>query len=174
MAAVIGSARADAQTLKEAYELGRALIDVGFRVATGGLGGIMDEALQGARASSRYREGDTIAFLPTYGEEGASPAADIVLRTGLQHARGVVMVASADVVLAIGGRAGTLTELALAWDLSRPIVAVGTADGWATQLAGRSIDDRRPDRVHGPLAPVVAAQFAMTCIGSLGRAREYQ
>lgn len=173
IAAVIGSARADEGPLVEARELGRALVDVGFRVATGGLGGIMDAALHGARSSPHYREGDTLAFLPTYGESGASVAADIVLRTGLQHARNVVMIASADVVLAIGGRAGTLTELALAWELSRPVIAVGTSIGWATELAGRAIDDRRTDTVHGPHSAREAARLAKDLLGSIGPAREY-
>ncbi len=173
LAAVIGSARAEDGALAEARELGRVLVDVGFRVATGGLGGVMDAALHGARASLRYREGDTVAFLPAYGEAGASPAADIVLRTGLQHARNVVMVASADVVLAIGGRAGTLTELALAWELSRPVIVVGTAAGWATELAGRTLDDRRTDQVHGPLAAFEAAHLAKDLVGSLGPSRDY-
>lgn len=173
IAAVVGSARADADALNEARQLGLALVDLGFRVATGGLGGIMDAALHGARASLSYREGDTIAFLPTYSEEGASVAADIVLRTGLQHARNVLMVASADVVLAIGGRAGTLTELALAWELSRPVIVVGTSPGWATELAGRALDDRRPDAMHGPLAPREAAQLARELVSTLGPVREY-
>lgn len=173
LAAVIGSARADATALGEAREIGRELVDVGFRVATGGLGGIMDAALQGARASPLYRDGDTVAFLPGYGEVGASPAADIVLRTGLQHARSIVMIASADVVLAIGGRAGTLTELALAWELSRPAIAVGTTVGWATELTGRALDDRRTDKIHGPLAPRAAALLAKGLVGSLGPSREY-
>lgn len=174
LAAVIGSARADSGALREAHELGVALVDLGFRVATGGLGGIMDAALHGARASSRYREGDTIAFLPTYSEEGVSVAADIVLRTGLQHARNVVMVASADVVLAIGGRAGTLTELALAWELSRPVIVIGTSPGWAAELAGRALDDRRPDVVRGPLAPREGAQLASELVSALGPPREYR
>lgn len=173
LAAVIGSARADATALDEAREIGRELVDVGFRVATGGLGGIMDAALQGARTSLRYQDGDTVAFLPGYGEAGASAAADIVLRTGLQHARNVVMIASADVVLAIGGRAGTLTELALAWELSRPVIAVGTSAGWAMELAGRALDDRRADKIHGPLAPREAALLAKGLVGSLGSPREY-
>lgn len=173
LAAVIGSARGDDGGLADAHELGRALVDIGFRVATGGLGGIMDAALHGARSSTRYREGDTVAFLPTYGETGVSAAADIVLRTGLQHARNVVMIASADVVLAIGGRAGTLTELALAWELSRPVIAVGTSAGWATELAGRALDDRRTDKVHGPLVAGGAAQLAWALVDSAGPAREY-
>lgn len=173
LAVVIGSARAEPKALAQARELGRNLIDHGLRVATGGLGGIMHAALEGARSSVRYREGDTVAFLPSYGESDASPSADIVLRTGLQHARNAVMVASADVVLAIGGRAGTLSELALAWELSRPVIVVGMAAGWATDLAGRTLDDRRTDKVHGPLTPIEATQLAVQLCGSLGTSREY-
>mgnify|MGYP003340077579 CR=1 FL=1 len=173
LAAVIGSARADQVALDEAHKLGRCLIEEGFRVATGGLGGIMHAALEGARRSLRYREGDTVAFLPSYGDAGASPAADIVLRTGLQHARNVVMIASADVVLAVGGRAGTLVELALAWELSRPVIVVGTTAGWATELAGRTLDDRRQDKLHGPLGALEAARLASHLVGSLGAARNY-
>ena len=160
LAAVIGSARVDDAGFAEACDLGRNLVDCGFRVATGGLGGVMDAALQGARSSRRYREGDTVAFLPTYGEEGVSSSADIVLRTGLQHARNVVMVASADVVLAIGGRAGTLSEIALAWELSRSVLVVGTTNGWATELVGRALDDRRTDKLLGPYSAVDAARVA--------------
>jgi hypothetical protein len=174
IAAVIGSARADAAALDEAMTLGRSLIDVGFRVATGALGGIMDAALQGARTSAAYREGDTLGFLPTYGEHGLSSAADIVLRTGLHHARGVVLIASADVVLAIGGRAGTLTELALAWELSRPVIAVGVSPGWATELAGRALDDRRPDTIEGPLSPQSAARRALELVTRPRAIREYR
>jgi predicted Rossmann-fold nucleotide-binding protein len=83
------------------------------------------------------------------------------------------MVASADVVLAIGGRAGTLTELALAWELSRPVVVVGTTAGWATELAGRGLDDRRTDQLLGPLPASEAAVLAKELVGSLGASREY-
>lgn len=174
VAAVIGSARVDAAARATAEELGCALVDRGFRVATGGLGGVMDAALAGAHRSSRYREGDTIAFLPTYGDAGVSVHADILIRTGMQHARGAAMLATAAVVLAVGGRAGTLTELALAWELSKPLIVVGTTAGWATQLAGQSLDDRRADRLHGPLSPLDAAHMAWQLVDSLGPTREYR
>lgn len=162
VAAVIGSTRATADQLELAHELGTALVDQGFRVLTGGLGGVMAAALRGARSSARYQSGDTIAILPTYRAGDASDAADVAICTGMNHARNAVLIASSDVVLAVGGRTGTLGELALAWELGRPIVCVGSSEGWATRLAGETLDDRRGDRVHGPLAPREAAHLALT------------
>lgn len=160
IAAVIGSARITGEQRALAEALGEALVDSGFRVLTGGLTGVMDAALRGARRSSRYREGDTLAILPTYRQEDASVAADIVVCTGMNHARNVLVVASSSVVLAIGGRAGTLSELALAWELNRPVVVVGPSEGWADILAGAPVDDRFPTKVHGPMEPRRAAEFA--------------
>ncbi|AKT38313.1 hypothetical protein [Chondromyces crocatus] len=162
LAAVIGSTRATEQQLALAHELGTALVDCGFRVVTGGLGGVMDAALRGARASSRYQSGDTLAVLPSYRTHDASDMADVVLCTGMNHARNTILVASASVVLAVGGRSGTLGELALAWELGRPILCVGDSEGWATRLAGEGLDDRRTDKIHGPLAPCEAARLART------------
>jgi uncharacterized protein (TIGR00725 family) len=159
-AAVIGSARITDEQRALAEALGASLVDAGFRVLTGGLTGVMDAALRGARRSPRYREGDTVAILPTYQQDDASDAADIVICTGMNHARNVLVVASASVVLAIGGRAGTLSELALAWEMGRPIIAVGPTEGWADSLAGSTIDDRFSTRVHGPLDPPTAARLA--------------
>lgn len=166
MAAVVGSARADAAQIEVAEVLGEALVDHGFRVLTGGLGGVMDAALRGARRSARYASGDTVAILPTYDARDASDAADVVVCTGMNHARNTIVAASASVVLAIGGRAGTLSELAVAWELRRPILCVGATDGWATRLAGLAIDDRHAGVVHGPCAPREAAALALRLAAS--------
>lgn len=173
IAAVIGSARASDGQRQLAEQLGEALVDNGFRVMTGGLTGVMDAALRGARRSANYREGDTVAVLPTYDASTASAFADITMCTGMNHARNVILVASASVVLAIGGRAGTLSELALAWELARPIIAVGPSEGWADALAGRAIDDRFTQPIHGPLTPTAAAALAATLAVSTVDARSF-
>lgn len=174
IAAVIGSARITEEQRALAEALGEALVDGGFRVLTGGLTGVMDAALRGARRSPRYREGDTLAILPTYRQEDASDAADVVVCTGMNHARNVLVVASASVVLAIGGRAGTLSELALAWELNRPVIVVGPSEGWADILAGAPIDDRFPSRVHGPMDPRGAARLAIELAATTGSPRHFE
>ncbi len=134
-----------------ALDLGRRLVDGGFRVACGGLDGVMEAACKGARASAAWRDGDTIGLLPGFDPAAANPYVDIAIATGLDIGRNL-LVANQDGVVAVGGGSGTLAELAYAWQLKRPIVALGDA-GWAGELAGRRLDDRprtaaEGDRIH--------------------------
>jgi uncharacterized protein (TIGR00725 family) len=158
-AAVIGAARCDDDELQLAEALGEALVDEGFRLITGGLDGVMRAASCGARRARGHRPGDVIGILPTYDPDDANPYVEISICTGMGHARNVIVVASADVVFAIGGRSGTLSEMALAWKLEKPIIAVGDPRGWAGRIAGSAIDDRRQDVVHGPLSPGEAVRL---------------
>lgn len=123
-----------------AREVGRLLVDSGCRVVTGGLGGVMAAAMEGARSSLKYAEGDTIGILPGHDPNDAAPSADIVIATGMSLARNIV-VANADGLVAIGGGAGTLSEIALAWQLRRPIVALAV-EGWSKRLGASRIDGR--------------------------------
>jgi len=142
--AVIGDSKLDEpndRKISIARECGRLLVDSGCRVMTGGMSGVMDAAMQGARASASYREGDTIGVLPSHDPLDAASSADIVLATGLSLARNII-VANADGVIAVGGGAGTLSEIALAWQLRRPVVAV-EAEGWSSRLGGVRLDSRK-------------------------------
>lgn len=159
-AAVIGPARATEDVIMLSEQLGRALMDRKLRIVTGGLGGVMEAACRGARSSAQWIPGSTVGILPSYNVGTANQWVDVIIPTGLGHARNVVVVASADVVLAIGGRAGTLSEIAFAWALGRPVIAVAGTGGWTETLAGQRIDDRREDRIEGPLPPVEAAELA--------------
>ena len=128
------------------FELGKALVDNGYRVLSGGGRGVMRAVFAGAHASKKYREGDTIAIAPSYGFETANDFADIVIPTGLDLARNVI-VANSQVVVAIGGGSGTLNEISNAWKMGRLIFAYENADGWSKLLANHPIDDceRYPD-----------------------------
>ncbi len=163
IAAVIGSATADEALYATARELGTHLVDAGFRVASGGLKGVMEAVCRGAHESARYTSGDTIAILPTYEPEHANKWVDIAIPTGLQHARNTIVVSSADVVIAVGGGAGTLSEIAMAWALGRPVIAL-RAGGWAERLGGDALDGRRSDRIHGPCSPAEAASLAQELV----------
>lgn len=125
LVAVIGDARVEPGGTKDrlAEEVGRLLVDAGFRVLTGGLGGVMEAACRGARSSSRYQSGDTVAVLPGHDPADANPFVDIVIPSGLDHVRNSIVV-HADAVIAIGGGAGTMSEICLAWIYKRLIVAL--------------------------------------------------
>ncbi len=143
--------------------VGRLLVDSGYRVVTGGLGGVMAAAMDGARTSAKYADGDTIAILPGYDPNEASSSADIVLATGMNLARNLI-VANSDGVIAIGGGAGTLSEMALAWQMRRPLVALAV-DGWSKKLCASRIDERvrqpdlEDDQVYAASTPAEAVSM---------------
>jgi len=136
-----------------AEELGRRIVDQGWRVQTGGLHGVMLAASRGGRSSSHWVHGRIIGVLPSLDPQTANSFVDVAIPTDLGHGRNLRVV-QADAVVAIGGGAGTLSELAMAWITDRPMIA-RRGDGWAGQLADTQIDARarfsqmHDDRVFG-------------------------
>ena len=106
--AVIGDAYIEKNSLKYqmAYEIGKTLVDNGYRVQSGGLNGVMKAAFAGAKSSKEYKEGDTIAIIPSFDKSQVNEFADIVIPTGLDILRNA-MVSNAYAVVVIGGCSGT-------------------------------------------------------------------
>lgn len=162
IAAVIGDARVspDSETYKMAEAVGKALADMGYRVQTGGLGGVMEAAMKGAKESEKYEKDGTIAILPGNNEDDANQYADVRIATGedLMRARKAV---DANVVIAIGGGSWTLAEIATAWSTFKLLLA-WTGGGWSGKLAGSKIDDR----VRYPDIPEDSA-YGFECVDDL-------
>ena len=144
--AVIGNNRASERVVAIAEELGTLIVEYGWRLVTGGLGGVMEAASRGAHASRSYREGDVIGILPGGEASAANRWVDIAVPTSMGYARNVLVVSMADALVAVGGGAGTLTEMAMAWQLGKLVVGVDV-EGWSGRLAGQAIDESRPDCV---------------------------
>jgi uncharacterized protein (TIGR00725 family) len=144
--AVIGDGAASLELGEIGEAVGRGLVDAGFRIVTGGLGGVMEAASKGARSAASYREGDVVGILPSADARSANAFVDIVLPSGLGIARNTLVVQMADAVIAIGGGSGTLSEIALGWQLGKPVVALAV-EGWSGRLAGERVDARRSDTV---------------------------
>lgn len=142
LVAVIGDAgvREGSLAYDVARDVGRLVIDAGYRLVTGGLGGVMEAACRGAHESSAYREGDTVGFVPSADPDEANAWVDVAIATDLGSARNL-LVARSNAVIAIGGGAGTLSEIAFAWMHRRLVVAL-TVEGWSRALAGRRLDHR--------------------------------
>lgn len=115
---VIGPSETDAPTLALAEQVGSEIAKRGAIL----LCGVMEAAAHGA-----VREhGLTVGILPTPTAASANPFIDIPIATGMGEARNVILVRSADAVIAIAGGYGTLSEIAFALRLGIPVVGLGT------------------------------------------------
>jgi uncharacterized protein (TIGR00725 family) len=102
-----------------------------------------------------------VGILPGAEIDGGNGYCDVVIPTGMGVARNVLVVRSADVVVLVGGGAGTLSEAAYAWQFGKPVIALGGSGGWADRLAGQSIDDMRQDSVLTANTPREVVEMAL-------------
>jgi uncharacterized protein (TIGR00725 family) len=128
-----GASRPEAKLLDEAETLGRRLAEAGAVVVCGGGPGVMEAACRGARAAG----GTTVGLLPGLDRDEGNPHLSVSLPTGLGQGRNLLLVRSADALVAVGGGFGTLSEIALALRTGVPVVGLAT---WSLSLAGRPAD----------------------------------
>jgi uncharacterized protein (TIGR00725 family) len=105
-----------------AHELGKKLAEVVETLVSGGLSGTMVAVCRGFKAGG----GTTIGILPSYNKKDANPYVDIAIPTGLGLARNVLVVTSADVVVALPGGPGTLSEMAYCLQFGVPVISLGS------------------------------------------------
>lgn len=120
--AVCGPASGTSRELAWAEEIGRLLARAGAVVVCGGLGGVMHAAAHGAEAEG----GTSIGIVPGDDRTPASPHLSAVVATGMGEARNAIVVRTADVVIAVTGEFGTLSEIALALKMGKPVVGLQT------------------------------------------------
>lgn len=130
--AVCGAGNASPEEEAWAEEVGRILAEEDAVVVTGGLGGVMAAAAKGASAAS----GTTVGILPGLDRDEGNPFNSIVIPTGLGEARNTLIVRAADVLIAIGGEYGTLSEIAFALRTGVPVVALAS---WELDRTGLDI-----------------------------------
>jgi len=126
-----------------AYKVGKFIAQNGWVLITGGRDGVMDAATKGSSDAG----GVSVAITPFDNLNDATPYASIVVPTGIGFARNYINVLSSDVVVVIGGGAGTLSEIAYAWQFNKPIIACSFVEGWSRELAGKSVDYRPRDPI---------------------------
>ncbi|MFQ5681999.1 MAG: TIGR00725 family protein [Candidatus Binatia bacterium] len=118
--AVIGSSDRDPRFLALAVEVGKTIAATGAVLICGGLGGIMEAAARGAKEKG----GTTVGILPDYNKNSANPFIDIIIPTGLGHARNILVAASGDLIVAFPGSHGTRSEISIALKLAKPVVGI--------------------------------------------------
>jgi hypothetical protein len=131
--AVIGNSSCSPEETRLAESVGELLAQQDATIVCGGLGGVMEAACRGAKSKG----GLTIGILPGQDPGTANPWVDIPVVTGLGEARNVAVVKSAQAVIAIGGRYGTLTEIAYALKSNIPVIGLNT---WSLSRNGQEDD----------------------------------
>ena len=139
---------------KELYDFG---VQLGKQIATkdrtfvcGGLGGFMEAVCKGVKLSPDTFNGQTVGILPDDTTNNANPFIDTAVATGQGITRNIIIVRTADIIIAAGGGAGTLSEIAFAWQLEKTVLCLTNFEGWAKELAGKNLDERQ----NGLLIPV--------------------
>jgi uncharacterized protein (TIGR00725 family) len=151
---------------KELYDfgvqLGNQIAAMDITIVCGGLGGFMEAVCKGVKQSIANFYGQTVGILPDDKAETANPYIDIAIPTGIGFSRNIIIVQTADIIIAAGGGAGTLSEIAFAWQLEKEVLCVTLFEGWAKELAGRNLDDRQ----NGLLIPVNSIDEILQQIGN--------
>lgn len=122
--AVIGGHSCSKEIAKIAEEVGKGIAQAGATLVCGGLTGVMEAACRGAKSAG----GKTIGILPGDDKDEANPYVDIPIATGLGYMRNNLVVKNADIVIAIDGKEGTLSEIAFALQMKKPILGINTWD----------------------------------------------
>ena len=156
MISIIGGSKSSEENLRIAEQLGAEIAKRDIVLVCGGMGGIMEAVCKGAKSQN----GLTIGIIPFDSKDASNDYVDIVIPTGLGFARNFLVAKSGDVVIAIDGSAGTLSEMAIAWFSDRPLIAMEDTGGWAKRLSGERIDHRRSDTVYSAKSPEHAVDIA--------------
>lgn len=122
--AVIGGSKCSKKNYKLAEKLGNLIAQEGWIVFCGGQKGVMEAACKGAKACG----GTTVGILPENKKGKANKYVDIKIPTGLGYARNILVVRAADVVVAINGKYGTLSEISFALNEGKTVLGIDTWD----------------------------------------------
>ncbi|MFA5187623.1 MAG: TIGR00725 family protein [Patescibacteria group bacterium] len=120
--AVVGGHVCGAKVEQIAIKLGELLAKVGVILVTGGLKGVMEAVSRGAKNGG----GLTVGILPSEDKNAANPYIDIPIPTGLGYTRNTIVAGCADAVIALPGEYGTLSEIAFALNMKKPVIGLGS------------------------------------------------
>lgn len=114
----------DEEDCRNAEEIGKRLAKQGITIVCGGRGGVMEAVCKGAKSEN----GTTIGILPSTDRSQGNDYLDHAIVTDLGVLRNGLVVQNGDIVIAIDGRYGTLSEIAIAQQYGKKIFGLGTWD----------------------------------------------
>ena len=151
-----GASTASPEGLTLAEEVGFLIARADAVLICGGLNGVMSAAAKGAKRGG----GLTVGVLPTGNKADANVHIDVPIATAMNTARNLIIVRTADALIAINGSFGTLSEMAHAFDQGKAVFALRT---WPLDKAG--VDDSLYVRVGTPREAVDRAiEYARNAI----------
>ena len=157
---IIGSSEENPELNDIAEEMGKLIAQSAYSLVTGGKNGVMQAASRGAQfVDGKAETSKVIGILPGFNKSESNEYVDISIPTGIGWARNQQVILSSDVIVAIGGGAGTLSEIAFAWAYKKPIIAFEDIGGWSSKLAGEKIDPKRTDLIISVSTPSEAIQI---------------
>jgi uncharacterized protein (TIGR00725 family) len=139
--AVVGGSVFETEACDQAERIGRLLAQRNAVIVCGGMTGVMEAVCRGAKAEN----GMTVGLLPGESRSEANDYVDIALPTGIGEMRNMLVVRASDGVIAVGGEFGTLSEVAFALRIGKPVVGLGT---WELAKGGKA--DTTLERVASP------------------------
>ncbi|MGB2769694.1 MAG: TIGR00725 family protein [Candidatus Zixiibacteriota bacterium] len=119
---VIGAGDCSEEICEQAEKVGERIAQAGAVLVCGGMGGVMEAAARGAKSQS----GITVGILPGVDKAQANPYIDFPIVTGLGEGRNLLVVRNSDVLIAFPGKFGTLSEIAFALKLGKPVIGLST------------------------------------------------
>lgn len=134
---VVGVANCDDKLYNDAYRIGKIITEKGHKLICGGLGGVMEAVCKGAKEEG----GVTIGILPSSTIYDANQYVDIPIATNMGHARNVIIVTTAEIVIAIGKGYGTLSEVAIALKLGKKVFSWQSFNEIKGVIPLKSIDE---------------------------------
>jgi uncharacterized protein (TIGR00725 family) len=121
---VIGGASPDPKYRQIAFDVGKQIAEKGTILVCGGLGGVMEAAARGAKQAG----GLTVGILPGNSHEEANAYIDVPIATGLGYSRNSLVAMNADVLIAVDGQFGTLSEIAYGNIYGKKVIGIGSWD----------------------------------------------
>lgn len=121
---VVGGHSCNEKTAQLAQKIGAEIAKLGAILICGGLGGIMEQVAKGAKENG----GLTVGILPNEDKNDANPFIDVPIATGLGYARNTLVATASDIIIALTGKYGTLSEIAFALNEGKTVLGIGTWD----------------------------------------------
>jgi hypothetical protein len=109
---------------EDTLEIGRRLAEEGYLVFCGGGAGVMEAIAKGVHDEG----GIVIGVLKGQNLEEGNKYLTVPIATGIGIARNAILAYNCDAAIAISGQYGTLSEIAYAFQLKKPVIGYKTWD----------------------------------------------